>query len=477
MKTRKRFLLIAILILLLLPTVVVQAQEDDPPPPLDDDYIDWLVMSAVNDNMMDGDGDEDRDNSDLSILKKVVDTYYAVRIKEVQDGGGNDAVEIYLRNHRDDLVRKLERRIQKNNEDKEWAFKLFALLFGGEENPEKKIEPAVPASSVMGGVDDLHELIVRDEEEKRKRTDPETHITHIICLGLLNAASADVAAAITNNNALTYTPLPALTNSAPPVSAPAAEVAPPSAPINAPSEQDQPVGNNEIFLKPIGFNNTGFDAVTVVVESYTPAEGYSPTISTASTVVTPGGNSSGYLNLPLGTYTFCYYWELDEDFNNDGMMDYHHKVSGPATLNVNSNDSPESAIRVTLNPDSNVSNPNGKCGENLTGNASNLTPEEAANEGSHIYAQTCSGTFWGTSCDGDGVEMISLDIKFSEGGLTGVFSEGESYVCSRIGVNQYSYVDDGSVSTITITASGFTIHIVAPDENWTTDAIFTHIRQ
>ena len=217
--------------------------------------------------------------------------------------------------------------------------------------------------------------------------------------------------------------------------------------------------------------------MTVVVESYTPAQGYSPAISTASTVVFPESNSSGYLNLPLGTYTFCYYWELDEDFNNDGMMDYHHKVSGPATLNVNSNDSPESAIRVTLNPDSNVSNPNGKCSENLTGNASNLTPEEAVNEGSHTYVQTCSGTLWDDPCDGDGAQTLTLNVSFSSGTSTVVFPDGEIYLLSRMGLNQYNYVDAGSSSTITFTAAGIIHHFVAPSEYLPTNCIFTYTRQ
>jgi len=469
MKTRKRFLLIAMLILLLLPTVVVRAQEDDPSP-WNDENVDSMVISAVNENMMDG----DRDNSDLSRLKKVVDTYYAVRIKEVQDGGGNDAVERSLRNHRDDLVRKLERKIQKNNEDQEWAFKLFTLLFSGDEKPEKKIEPAVPPLSVMSGADALERALSREAEESKIMTNFENHVNHLVALNLLLGAPTDMAPAITNNTAWTYTPPPAISNSAPPVSAPAAEVAPPS----APSVQDPSEGNNETFLKPIGFNNTGFDAVTVVVESYTPAEGYSPAISIASTVVFPESNSSGYLNLPLGTYTFCYYWELDEDFNNDGNMDYHHKVSGPASLNVNSNDSPESAIRVTLNPDSNVSNPNGKCGENLTGNtnASNLTPEEAANEGSHTYSQTCSGTLWGLSCDGDDVSMITAKFSFSSGKVTGI-ADGEYNLLSRIGVNQYQETnEDGSVSIVTFTADGFITHFVSGGE-WPSDAILTQIRQ
>lgn len=473
MKPRKRFLLIAVLVLLLLPTVVVRAQEDDPPPS-GDEFVDVLVMAAVNHNMFEG----DTENSDLSGLKNFVDMYYGFRIHDVENSGSDNAaaVSTFLHGQRNDLVRKLQRKIDGNNEARGWAIKFFDLLFGGGEEPEKKIEPAVPPLSVTSGIDTLEELISRAAEESRRSTNFENHVDLLVGLNLVFNSPA-MAPAITNGTSWIYTPPPAINNSAPPVSAPAAEVAPPSAAISAPSAQDPPEGNTETFLKPIGFNNTGFDAVTVVVESYTPAEGYSPALSTASTVVFPESNSSGYLNLPLGTYTFCYYWELDEDFNDDGNMDYHHKVSGPASLNVKSSDSPESAIRVTLNPNSNVSNPNGKCGENLTGNASNLTPEEAANAGRHTYAQTCSGTFWGSSCDGDAAEMFSLDIRFSEGGLTGVFSEGESYVCSRIGVNQYSYVDADSVSTITITVSGFILHIVAPDENWPTDAILTHIRQ
>ena len=472
MKTRKRILMIVIVIVmvLLLPTVVVQAQDDDPPPSEGDETVDALVMAAVNHNMFEG----DTENSDLRELGKIVDIYYAVRIQNVEEKGGDNAAAVskFLHDQRDDLVRRLERKIQGNKEARKWAIKFFDLLFGGGEEPKKKIEPAVPPLSIVSGDED-RDYIREEREESKFMANFENHVYALTNINLV-FSSPDMAPKITDSTAWTYTPPPAISNSAPPVSAPAAEVAPPLAPISAPSVQEPTEGNNETFLKPIGFNNTGFDAVTVVVESYTPAEGYSPAVSTASTVVTPGGNSSGYLNLPLGTYTFCYYWELDGDFNNDGNIDYHHKVSGPATLNVNSSDSPESAIRVTLNPDSNISNPNGKCGENMTGSASNLTPEEAANEGRRTYLGTCTGTVVIDPCDTDPTETVTVDVSFSSGAVT-IDHAGEKITYPRIGVNQYVLTDGGSTYTLVFTTSGFTIRF--QDSEWGSDAVFTYTRQ
>lgn len=205
--------------------------------------------------------------------------------------------------------------------------------------------------------------------------------------------------------------------------------------------------------KPIRFINNGFEAVTVVVESYEPAPGLSPAVSSASTVVFPESKPSVYLDLPQGTYTFCYYWQLDTDFDNDDYFDYHHRTTKSVTLNENSTNIPESAVTITLSPDSVVSNPNGKCGENFTTNQGNenLTPAEAANAGTHTYVFTCEGHEW---CEGE-TEVFTFNISFGEASFT-LTGEGENSYFVRAGENQYTWTgDDGDVYTLYFTMDGF----------------------
>jgi hypothetical protein len=213
----------------------------------------------------------------------------------------------------------------------------------------------------------------------------------------------------------------------------------------------------ETVLKPVRFVNNGFESVTVVVESYQPADGYSSSIPSASTTVFPESNSSAYLELPLGTYTFCYYWQLDSDVNHDDYFDYHHRSTSAVTLNNNSSDTPETATAVTLSPDSVVSNPNGKCGEEIVADPGDgtLTPEEAINAGAHSYIITCEGD---EMCDGES-ELITLTNQFNLPNLIIDSGDGQIDSFSRVSHNQYAWTDeDGLVFTLTFTNYGFTYY-------------------
>lgn len=460
MKVRKKLLIALLVLLICIPTVFVQAQSDDTQP-LDDEFVNALVMAAVSHNMMEG-KDE---NSDLGALKGFVDFYYSVRIAVVRDSvlaSGDQEVQ-WLHQQRDGLVRKIQGKIRANTEARRWPVKMMELLFGGGKDPDEDLEPAVPLLPIVSGNDNPPPDYI-DTMNSQIRTDFEAQVNAVLDIHTIEVKPA-LAPVISNSTAWNYD-VPAITNSTAPISAP------------GPSVQQPGEGNNETLLKPLRFSNSGFEPVTVVVESYLPAPGYSPAKSTASTVVFQESNPSGYLDLPLGTYTFCYYWELDEDYNEDGYFDYYHKSTGPVTLTIKSSDTPERAVSVTLSPDSNVSSPNGKCGEVVVESSSNLTPEEAANVGKHTYEQTCSGIFGGGSCDDSGVDMISLDISFSSGTVTGITADGESVVVPRIGMNQYQLIaEDGGVSTVTFTADGFVLHFVATGGEWPSDAILTHIRQ
>jgi hypothetical protein len=121
-------------------------------------------------------------------------------------------------------------------------------------------------------------------------------------------------------------------------------------PASAPS----PVGpgidvSSDLQLKPVVFHNLGTVAYTVSAWTYTPPGASESAIpSIASTVAIPGGNTSSSLSLPLGTYTWCYWWELG-DINNDGMIEYAHAVDErPVTLDESSSDDLDFAVSVDL---------------------------------------------------------------------------------------------------------------------------------
>jgi hypothetical protein len=78
-------------------------------------------------------------------------------------------------------------------------------------------------------------------------------------------------------------------------------------------------------------------------------------------VASPGGNPSSYLSLSLGTYTWCYWWELG-DINNDGMIEYAHALDGRSVLlDGSDSDTLEFAETVTLGAPTMAGDIPGKC--------------------------------------------------------------------------------------------------------------------
>ncbi len=102
-------------------------------------------------------------------------------------------------------------------------------------------------------------------------------------------------------------------------------------------------------LKPVCFLNTGTIGATVMAWTFLPP--YSDTFaapSDASTVAFPGGNPSACLSLPLGTYTWCYHWEIG-DVNGDGYMEYSHTIDNrPVILDENDSDDLDLAEHVGI---------------------------------------------------------------------------------------------------------------------------------
>lgn len=85
--------------------------------------------------------------------------------------------------------------------------------------------------------------------------------------------------------------------------------------------------------RPIGFINQGYYNARVMVETYQPDPYYEPvafpmgsTVSFAPT--SPGSpNSSRYLFVPVGTYTFCYDWTDGKDVDKNGYFDYYFSIT------------------------------------------------------------------------------------------------------------------------------------------------------
>ena len=211
--------------------------------------------------------------------------------------------------------------------------------------------------------------------------------------------------------------------------------------------------------KALQFANSGLYDATVRVFSYTPADGVTAGMSSASTVVFQGSNPSANLSLPLGTYIFCYYWDLGTDVDNDGYVDYAHNNTGSVTLSASSSDDTNSAQVVTLKPGS-MNNPNGKCGETApppSGNAGGLTPQELANQGTHTYRIDCPTEELLET------EATVIGFKFVAGGAN-VEDESDEWFYNKINVNTYTHdYTDAFVATYTFTFTneGFTLLLVA----------------
>jgi hypothetical protein len=109
-------------------------------------------------------------------------------------------------------------------------------------------------------------------------------------------------------------------------------------------------------FKPVGFVNHGTIPALVMAWTYVPQGASSPAIpSDVSTVSFPPNvpglwpNPSRFLSLPLGTYTWCYDWELG-DINADSMTEYAHMIDErPVTLDELASDDPNMAVQVDIN--------------------------------------------------------------------------------------------------------------------------------
>jgi hypothetical protein len=108
-------------------------------------------------------------------------------------------------------------------------------------------------------------------------------------------------------------------------------------------------------LKPVGFVNYGeFDAV-VMPYTYIPlgetnqvSPAQTSTVSSANDGVGDWPNTSRYLTLPMGTYSWCIDWE-EGDLDEDGEIDYFHYIqNGPTVLDEEDSDELDFAEEVAI---------------------------------------------------------------------------------------------------------------------------------
>lgn len=446
--------LISIIILLLMIGVVPlpAANAQDDVQPLDDEFVSALVMMAVNHDMMTGNDEM----NNLVGLRDWVSDYFDQRIANPQN---SDETRTSLNQQKSQLTTRLNEEIRiKTGYDMLKIF-LSTYTWGDDSEGSSRYVDTSPKQVVSGtkppAVDDEYDPSTDyfNVMHSRIMTDFPTFIDMCMDIDIIQSHPS-LAPVVADSTDWSYN-VPQISGSSADFWDPGNTGSPLSdstAPIGGGDDSNSPTNTIDIH-KPISFINNGFEAVTVVVESYEPAPGLNPALSTASTVVFPESNSSAYLDLPQGIYTFCYYWQLDTDYNNDDYFDYHHKTTSAVTLNENSSSIPESAVTVTLNPDSTVSNPNGKCGENFTANQGNenLTPAETANAGTHTYIVTCEGSEY---CEGES-DLMTFTVTFGEASFT-LTGEGVNEYFTRAGQNQYTWTaSDGEITTLTFTTSGF----------------------
>lgn len=133
----------------------------------------------------------------------------------------------------------------------------------------------------------------------------------------------------------------------------------PSAAVELEAYTTSSQGNNT--LKPVGFVNYGSYNATVRAWTYIPLGEVeprpAPVASTVSDAQGTGGdwpNTSRFLSVPMGTYTWCIDWQ-EEDKNEDGYFDYYHYLTvEPTVLDENDSDELDFAEEVSISapPDS-----------------------------------------------------------------------------------------------------------------------------
>ncbi len=471
---RKWLLMSAAVVLLILGyPQLVHGQTDD-----DDRFIKDLAWMAVTGDQMDG----VLDGHDLANIQALSDDYYdqAIFFSKQRDPDNQQFIRL-LQARKDDLHQKLTQKIAQSatrsnqNDAERFTINLLDSLFrGGSDNPPTIIQrillgddDSADGNQNTAGI--IHQTITDGANSIDPSAPPEPnpavsnyqkiqadqikdHTIHQLNMDIVNQIpdSISVVQSISSSTYDFDAGLPASLSIA--ADQDQKDTQPTEAPVPTPtfstimqSTPSENGGSGVVLQKPLRFSNQGLFGATVIVESYTPPPDSPATKPNASTVVFPGGNTSSSLSLPIGEYTFCYYWELDGDANNDGYVDYAHATTGKVTLSATSPDNVESAQVVSLKPEDR-SSPNGKCGvseQPPAGAALNLTPQEVANQGENSYL--CSFEDWGEDTSTFKSAFFDNGIK-----MEGVWLS-EAYTGTKLSPN--IYIVEGDI--ITFTDDGF----------------------
>lgn len=449
-----RYTAVTLALAVLLSFTAIPARAQDDAPPIDDEFVEALVMMSINHNMMQGRNEV----RDLSALSQYVDEYYAGLASAAPDENARFSINL----KRAALISKIQDRINIST-----GLQIMDTII---DIVSDDSSPADDARRIVGGefvplTGDYFSVV-----NSRVMTDFESQVSLLIDLSTA-ISTPSMAPAIADNSGWSYTPASSISSIASSLSpgndssngsSPSDESTSPSS--SSPSIGDSTAGAGDQTAyncsdpRPLRFDNAGFEAATVRVETFQPASGCSTAAPSASTVVFPDSSSAAWLELPPGTYTFCYEWELG-DVDYDGTTDYHHRATSSYTITSDSTTNPDSARVVTISPDSAVSNPNGRCsGEAPSGtgdtNTAGLTPEEAANAGTHTYLITCTGD---SICEGES-ETQTFTLTFNGNSLRiKIHSDGEVQTFERLGPNRFLWINSmGDEFIFVFTSYGFT---------------------
>ena len=254
-----------------------------------------------------------------------------------------------------------------------------------------------------------------------------------------------VAPAIADSSGWSYT-LPAVSDSTSPIPDSTGSI---SGDIESDPEPAQSIVEEEApstmtnQTRPVAFNNTGYESATIQIDAFTPLAGSTANKPTASTVVSPEGNSSAMLELPLGEYVFCYEWDTGEDYDNDGNIDYKHAFTSAFTLSENASTNPDNAVQVSFSAPGNMIKI-GKCAEQV-GTYTSLTPQEQAAQGTHTV--TCLFT----KQDGSTSTWTrESSYQFTETGMYFVLpAEDVVTFYRRINPNEYAHLQVDTIMIFT----------------------------
>ena len=120
-------------------------------------------------------------------------------------------------------------------------------------------------------------------------------------------------------------------------------------------DEGQYTGSGSGDLKPVGFVNYGEFNAVVMPYTYIPLgepkqvpPAQTSTVSSANDGVGDWPNTSRYLLLPMGTYSWCIDWE-EGDLDDDGKIDYFHYIQNdPTVLDEDDSDELDFAEEVSI---------------------------------------------------------------------------------------------------------------------------------